>query len=96
MKYNGKEYDLKSIFNMTIEQYEEMLRLQGGKCAICREVDSGGKRLAVDHDRACCPGRKSCGSCIRGLLCNKCNQGIGYFDDDPDRILAAIRYLETL
>lgn len=79
------------------ERYDEMLAAQGGKCAICRKPPSGngtsGQSLHVDHDHSCCPGTKSCGDCVRGLLCNNCNRAIGYFQDDPALLKEAIAYL---
>lgn len=81
-------------FGITPERYEELLAAQGGGCAICHSPDPGkGKRFAIDHDHNCCPGRVTCGKCIRGLLCQKCNRGLGLFNDDPDRMEAAVRYL---
>lgn len=74
-----KAIELKSglrKFNLTVEQYRYMLESQGGVCAICRTPPTT-VRLAVDHDHACCPGNYSCGQCVRGLLCNGCNQGLG-------------------
>lgn len=75
-------------------QLRDLLAQQNGKCAICGDVP-GVRRLAVDHDHACCPGRKSCGKCVRGLLCGRCNTGLGMFKDSPDRLLAAKSYLEA-
>lgn len=65
-------------FNKTPEWYANRLAQQENCCAICRQPErfkKNGKtqRLGVDHDHGCCPGRKSCGKCIRGLLCNRCN-----------------------
>ena len=60
-------------------------------CAICG--DAKATRYAVDHDHACCPGKSSCGSCVRGVLCQLCNVGLGSFQDDPERLRAAIAYL---
>jgi hypothetical protein len=74
-------------------EYEEMLDAQGGKCAICG-TDSPGRgvlgpreRLSVDHCHET--------SEIRGLLCNRCNPGVGYFSDDPELMRKAAHYLET-
>lgn len=85
-------------YGITWDRYESMLAQQGGVCAICGSAPSGngtsGQRLHVDHDHACCSGRKSCGKCVRGLLCSNCNQAIGYFQDDPQLLLAAGKYLD--
>ncbi len=81
---------------MTVEQYLALLASANGMCAICgsTEVGSANKaRMSVDHDHRCCPGDKSCGKCIRGVICNRCNTGLARFDDDPDRLLAAAAYL---
>ena len=77
----------------TVEQYEDLLELHGGVCAICGGVNADGKRLGLDHDHACCPGHYSCGSCVRGLLCKHCNYGIGHFRDSPELLAAALKYV---
>jgi hypothetical protein len=76
---------------LTQERYDELFAAQHGKCAICglRTDD-----LHIDHDHACCP-RKSCGRCVRGLLCPGCNTGMGKLGDCPERLRAAIAYLEA-
>lgn len=78
---------------LTLGQYDKMLEDQGGACLICYETPT--RRLDVDHDHRCCPGPYSCGRCVRGLLCNACNTGIGKLGDDPDRLLSAAAYLMT-
>jgi len=82
---------------MTEEALEALLAEQGGRCAICRSTDpkTHHGQWHIDHDHACCPDivKHTCGKCVRGLLCQKCNLGIGLFDDDADRLEAAIRYL---
>lgn len=65
------------------EKYEQMLKAQGHKCAICKEEFT--KNPHVDHCH-------TTGN-IRGLLCMGCNRGIGYLKDDPDVLRAAINYL---
>lgn len=80
-------------FRLTADQYESMLAIQGNRCAICRKQP---KRFAIDHDHSCCPQRKgACGNCIRGLLCDGCNLGLGCFLDDPGLLAEAIAYLES-
>lgn len=77
---------LKYLYGITPEQYDEMLKAQGGVCKICLGPDNGPwKRLAVDHCHK--TGR------VRGLLCAKCNKGLGQFEDDPERLKKAITYL---
>jgi hypothetical protein len=78
-------------YNLTPQQYDLMLAKQGGVCAICGASSEG--NLSVDHDHTCCPGNRSCGKCIRGLLCDPCNQAIGLLKDDPNTVEAAQRYL---
>ena len=85
---------LKCSFNITLAEYNAMLEAQGGVCAICGQSCKSGRNLAVDHDHACCPGKKSCGGCIRGLLCRDCNVTLGRVSDDPGVLRRAADYLE--
>jgi len=85
---------IKSKYKLTLEQYEEMLKAQDYKCAICDLHYSEFKHpLCVDHDRACCSGDITCGNCIRGLLCSQCNIGIGGLRDNEQYILSALDYV---
>jgi len=66
-------------------------------CVICKETLVPGRGTVVDHDHNCCPGQKSCGSCVRGVLCNRCNVGLGMFKDSPALLIQAATYVsETL
>lgn len=78
---------LRRLYGITIQQYEEMYDKQHGVCAICSRTCNrwGKKRLAVDH----CHITKK----VRGLLCDKCNKGLGQFDDSPYILIRAIEYL---
>lgn len=83
-------------FNLTIEQYEELLIKQDYKCAICRSANPGRgrKRFCVDHDHSCCDTRSaSCGECVRGLLCGPCNTSLGQLQDNIETLERAIGYL---
>lgn len=94
-KANSMRVSLKSRlkkFNLTIEGYELLLAKQNNLCAICNlpeRVSARGRkrmlRFAVDHDHK--SGK------VRGLLCASCNQGIGKFDEDTERMLRAIQYI---
>lgn len=84
---------LKRKYGITVDEYEALLDRQGGVCAICGGEQLG-RSLEIDHNHSCCPGDKSCGGCIRGLLCGKCNRGIGQLDDSVSMLRLAIAYLE--
>jgi recombination endonuclease VII len=83
---------LKTQYGITPEAYDAILKAQGGTCALCPSTEStGGRKLAVDHDHNCCPGKKTCGKCVRGLLCTPCNRNLGWFElraELVDRYLA--------
>lgn len=82
-------------YGLTVDAYHELLRSQGGGCRICARVPESPYSLHVDHDHACCTTRKkSCGKCVRGLLCSPCNTALGLLADDPVRLRAAADYLE--
>ena len=90
-------YQLMDRFHLTPEQYDAMLSAQGGVCVVCGEpppTEGRLKNLAVDHDHNCCPGSKSCGRCVRGLLCSNCNVAIGLLGDDVARVEALLAYLK--
>lgn len=90
---------LRTYFQMTPEQYDSLFVAQDGVCAICRRPETKQHRgrgpvqeLSVDHDHRCCPGKTSCGECVRGLLCDRCN--LCRFPDDPVILRAAADYFE--
>ena len=82
------------LFGVNREKYEEMFFNQNLGCAICGKLNSSGRMLAIDHDHNCCPGEKTCGKCIRGLLCDNCNHGLGKFKDDIELLIKAVKYLK--
>jgi len=51
--------------------------------------------MAVDHDHKCCPGKTSCGQCVRGLLCWNCNDTLATFRDNPEKLRGLAHYLEN-
>ncbi len=79
-------------YGLTETEYESLYERQEGRCAICGDSENG-RRLSVDHDLACCNGDRSCGSCVRGLLCTPCNAAIGLLRDRPDLMAAAAEYV---
>jgi hypothetical protein len=78
--------------------FDAMLAAQAGLCASClKPMRSSGKEpdsVCVDHDRSCCPGKKSCGKCVRGLIHRNCNLVLGYANDDLQVLRSAVSYLE--
>jgi hypothetical protein len=77
---------LKRNFGITLEQFEEMLRAQGGVCALCStDKPKGRGAFHVDHDHLT--------GLIRGLLCHACNSGLGSLGDDPVRVARAVKHL---
>lgn len=62
---------------ITEDEYRQRVSEQGGVCAVCGHPPKEGKRLEVDHDHGCCDQLRSCGVCIRGLVCHRCNSRIG-------------------
>lgn len=69
-------------YGLTPESYAELLRSQGGGCAICGSTE---KRLHIDHDHR--SGQR------RGVLCQSCNHGLGNFLESPRLMRVAMRYL---
>ena len=82
-----RERDLRSKYNITLDQYDDMYEEQQGRCAICGTDEPGGhgKHFAVDHDHR--------SGQVRSLLCESCNTGLGKFKDNPDLLRLAQLYL---
>jgi hypothetical protein len=75
--------NLKFRYGITEEDYNLMLENQNNCCAICKKESD--IKLSVDHCHQ--------SGAVRGLLCKKCNLGLGYFKDDTTTIKEAIKYL---
>lgn len=84
-------------YGISIHEYNALLERQGGVCALCGQpeikMQSRGlgmkptpDSLHVDHDHR--TGK------VRGLLCYRCNTGIGKLLDNPDLLRKAADYLE--
>lgn len=74
-------------YGIEVSDFNDMMAVQGGRCAICGHSDTSKPNFfpVVDHCHE--TGR------VRGLLCMSCNQGLGKFKDDKDRLFSAISYL---
>lgn len=93
LKAHGRRTE--ANFGIPAELYWALYEFQGGRCAIlnCRATGKT-RRLAVDHDHKCCPGRTSCGKCVRGLLCHPHNEQFGRNGDNPAVLRDMADYLE--
>lgn len=89
-----RKYGRTSNYGISLEKYISMLEEQGGSCFLCGEKNVSGRALAINHDHSCCPGKKSCGKCVRKLLCRNCNLGLGLFKDRPELLMAAATYIK--
>lgn len=81
-------------FKLDIADYYKIVEQQQNCCAICGDPPPY-QRLVVDHDHSCCVRATSCGECLRGLLCPRCNAGLGAFKDNETIMLKAIDYLKS-
>lgn len=75
---------LKQTYNMTLAEYEDLLKEQNYGCAICGN-NNGNRVMFVDHDHE--------SGDVRGLLCTRCNCALGLFDDNPKTMERAIKYI---
>jgi hypothetical protein len=82
-----RQTHLKKKYGISLDEYERLLEAQDGGCAICYRPPRDDISLHVDHDHET--------GFIRGLLCFPCNNALGLMKDDPDRLRAALRYLDT-
>jgi hypothetical protein len=84
---SNRRSHLRRTYGLTVEQYDEILAAQGGGCAICGRKPRENISLHVDH----CHDTGT----VRGILCFRCNNGIGDFANDPVLLRAAASYLEA-
>lgn len=88
-KNKTRDESLRRQYGLSKQEFDDMRAQQEYRCKICGAEEGTWKanaaRLVVDHCHA--TGR------IRGLLCPSCNRGLGQFEDQPLRLLAAVTYL---
>lgn len=84
-----REKHIKSMYGITMEEYNSILKSQNGGCYICgaKTANKRTKNLCVDH---CHKTGK-----VRGLLCHHCNKGLGFFKDNLNLLRKAITYMEV-
>jgi hypothetical protein len=70
-----------SQYGLTPEEFARLLEAQGYACAMGGEHFEEGDTICIDHDHECCPDdKRSCGRCVRGLLCMSCNTALGIIE----------------
>lgn len=86
-----KDYGRKRNYGLAPGEFDRLLAAQGGRCAICGSDHPNGRpghTFAVDHDHTT--------GAVRGILCAKCNHGLGQFHDSKELLSKAIDYLSRI
>lgn len=81
----GRAQALKCKYGITLEQFQALLASQDNKCAICRNPFANSKDAHVDHCHKT--------QLVRGVLCYRCNHGLGKFLDNPTFLESAASYV---
>lgn len=87
IKLKNKDRTLSKRYGIGLDKYQELFSVQQGACAICEKTNGFGgmgHNLRIDHDHE--------NNKIRGLLCNRCNTGLGYIEN-KDWFIKALIYL---
>ena len=85
-KEGMKDLHFRNNYNINLEEYNKLVELHQGGCAICRQPCKTHERLSVDHDHNT--------GIVRGLLCQKCNTAIAMLNEDEDLFWNALEYLK--
>jgi hypothetical protein len=86
-KARRRRHRIAHRYGLTVEEVDTLLSSQDGMCACCHAELQPGHRTHIDHDHE--TGR------IRGILCPKCNTGIGKLGDNEAGLLQALEYLRS-
>lgn len=91
--YYSKNKDRISIrikkhkYGLSEEQQTDLYKKQNGCCAICH-IPVPFNKIHIDHSHVT--------GVVRGMLCNNCNLGLGYFSDSKEKLSNAIGFLSEL
>lgn len=72
-----RHYMLMTKYKMSLDEFNE--RAANG-CEICGEFKE--RSLHVDHNHNCCSGPVTCGTCVRGVICNGCNTAVDKMENN--------------
>lgn len=86
---------LLKLYGISLEDYKDKLIKQDNRCAICKEIAGDDRLLCIDHDHRCCPTNLTCGRCMRGLLCDRCNRVLGMIKDNIEISENILYYLNS-
>lgn len=87
MEGSDYEFHIQSRYGLSAQRYNQILRSQDFRCACCGSDKAGGKTQMFLPDHCHESGK------VRGLLCHRCNVGIGHLGDNISGLLKAIAYL---
>ncbi len=76
---------IKSKYGLSRIEYLGIMDRQSGCCGICKKEFSGPRDTHIDHDHST--------EAVRGILCHRCNTGLGFFADKKENLLSAFHYL---
>ena len=83
----ARSWKLKTLYGVTLEEYHKIFEKQGKCCAVCKIKVPTKPGWCLDHNH-------KTGE-MRGILCPKCNRGLGYLDDSAKNLKNAIEYLKA-
>ena len=89
---SAREYRLKRTYGISLSDYDAILAAQGGVCPLCRHAKGISAPLQVDHDHRMEKNGKPTRKSVRGLVCGRCNNRLGWVEAHLDDIL---EYLAT-
>lgn len=82
-----RDSHLRLYYKISLDEWNELFKSQGEKCAICNTDTPLGRGWQTDH---CHKTLK-----VRGILCHHCNSLLGHAMDNPSILLKSIEYLES-
>lgn len=89
VRRTAKNCAIKKTYGISLEDYDKLLEKQAGVCVICGQLPKSNRKsnkLAIDHSHR--TGK------VRGLLCHRCNNGLGCYDDSIELLQKAVEYLK--
>lgn len=91
----GRHLAQASGYSLSIATYLLLWGLHKGMCHSCKVREA----TQIDHDHTCCNsvdgGKTSCGRCVRGFLCGRCNRALAAARDDAHVLASAAHYLNV-